>query len=73
VISEELVEGMNLEQVGKVSLQSVAEEAIPAKLVKVDVRLCASSNDTDEEIRSNEIYDYTICDITMCVYSEDGK
>jgi len=37
VISEELIEGMNVEQVGEVSLQCVAGEAIPAKLVKVDV------------------------------------
>ncbi len=41
VISEELIEGMNLEQVGEESIQCVAVEAIPAKLVKVDVRLCA--------------------------------
>src|SRR6218665_602150 len=30
VISEELIEGMNLEQVGEVGLQCVAGEAIPA-------------------------------------------
>src|SRR6218665_3269911 len=30
VISEELIEGMNLEQVGVVSLQGVAGKAIPA-------------------------------------------
>ena len=30
VISEELIEGMNFEQVGEVSLQCVAGEAIPA-------------------------------------------
>src|SRR6218665_3903480 len=36
VISEELIEGMNLEQEGEVSLQGVAGKAIPAKLVKVD-------------------------------------
>ena len=55
VISEELIEGMNLEQVGKVSLQCVAGEAIPAKLVKVDVRLCEVPNDTDEETRTNQV------------------
>ena len=37
VISEELTEGMNLVQVGEVSVQGVAGEAIPAKLIKVDV------------------------------------
>src|SRR6218665_2248465 len=47
VISEELIEGMNLEQVGEVSIQGVAGEAIPAKLVKVDVRICETPNDTD--------------------------
>jgi len=46
---------MNLEQVGEVSLQCVAGEAIPAKLVKVDVRLCEMPNDTDEEIRANQV------------------
>src|SRR6218665_3731451 len=46
VISEELIEGMNLEQVGEVSLQCVAGEAIPAKLVKVDVRICETPSDT---------------------------
>jgi|SRR6218665_1108595 len=55
VISEELIEGMNLEQVGEESIQCVAVEAIPAKLVKVDVRLCALPNHTDEEIRSNQV------------------
>src|SRR5688572_6692741 len=39
VISEELLEGMKVEQIGKVNLQCVAGDAIPAKLVKVDVRL----------------------------------
>jgi len=47
VISEELIEGMNLEQVGEVSVQGVAGEAIPAKLVKVDVRLCETLSDID--------------------------
>ena len=55
VISEELIEGMNLEQVGEVSLQCVAGEAIPAKLVKVDVRLCEMPSDTDEETRTNQV------------------
>jgi len=55
VISEELIEGMNLEQVGEVSLQGVAEKAIPAKLVKVDVRTCETPSDTDEEIRTNQV------------------
>src|SRR6218665_3256965 len=55
VISEELIEGMNLEQVGEVSLQGVAGEAIPAKLVKVDVRLCETPSNTDEETRTNQV------------------
>src|SRR6218665_1151551 len=55
VISEELVEGMNLEHVGEVSLQCVTGEAIPAKLVKVDVRLCETPSDTEEEIRANQV------------------
>src|SRR6218665_129199 len=55
VISEELIEGMNLEQVGEISLQCVAGEAIPAKLVKVDARLCEMPNDTDEETRTNQV------------------
>ena len=46
---------MNLEQVGEVSVQCVAGEAIPAKLVKVDVRLCETPNDTDEETRTNQV------------------
>src|SRR6218665_2527706 len=53
VISEELIEGMNLEQVGEVSLQCVAGEAIPAKLVEVKVRICETPNDTDEDNRTN--------------------
>src|SRR5688572_22756295 len=48
VISEELLEGMKVEQIGKVNLQCVAGDAIPAKLVKVDVRLCC--NDVEEEV-----------------------
>src|SRR6218665_2889601 len=55
VISEELIEGINLEQVGEVSLQGVAGEAIPAKLVKVDVRVCETPNDTDGETRTNQV------------------
>src|SRR6218665_2077537 len=55
VISEELIEGMNLEQVGVVSLQGVAGKAIPAKLVKVDVRICETPSDTDEENRTNQV------------------
>src|SRR6218665_3499534 len=54
VISEELIEGMNLEQMGEVSIQGVAGEAIPAKLVKVDVRICETPSDTDEETRTNQ-------------------
>src|SRR6218665_3258303 len=46
---------MNLEQVGEVSVQGVAGEAIPAKLVKVDVRLCETPSDTDEETRTNQV------------------
>src|SRR6218665_811000 len=38
---------MNLEQVGEVSLQ--------AKLVKVDVRICETPSDTDEETRTNQV------------------
>src|SRR6218665_402733 len=55
VISEEITEGMNLEQVGKVSLQCVAGEAVPAKLVKIDVRLCEMPSDTDKETRTNQV------------------
>src|SRR6218665_1864941 len=55
VTSEELIEGMNLEQVGEVSIQGVAGEAIPAKLVKVDVRICEMPSDTDEETRTNQV------------------
>src|SRR6218665_3683514 len=55
VVSEELIEGMNLEQVGEVSLQCVAGEAVPAKLVKIDVRLCEMPSDTDEETRTNQV------------------
>ena len=46
---------MNLEQVGEVSLQCVAGEAIPANLVEVDVRLCKMPSDTDEETRTNQV------------------
>src|SRR6218665_1635949 len=55
VILEELIEGMNLEQVGEVSLQCVVGEEIPAKLVKVDVRLYETPNDTDEKTRTNQV------------------
>src|SRR6218665_707415 len=55
VISEELIQDMNLEQVGEVSIQGVAGEAIPAKLVKVDVRICETPSDTDEENRTNQV------------------
>src|SRR6188768_1963864 len=53
VISEELLEGMQVEQIGKVNLQCVAGDAIPAKLVKVDVRLCG--NDVEEEIIPHKV------------------
>src|SRR6218665_882232 len=46
---------MNLEPVGEVSLQCVAGEAIPAKLVKVKVRICELPSDTDEENRTNQV------------------
>ena len=39
---------------GEVSLQGVAGKAIPAKLVKVDVRICETPSDTDEENRTNQ-------------------
>ena len=57
VISEdELIEGMNLEPVGEVSLQCVAGEAIPAKLVEVKVRIiCELPSDTIEETRTNQV------------------
>src|SRR6218665_413328 len=55
VISEELIEDMNLEQVGEVNLQGVAGKAIPAKLVKVDVRICETPSATDEETRTNQV------------------
>src|SRR6218665_2463977 len=55
VISEELIEGMNLEQVGEVSLQCVAGEPITAKLVEVKVRICESPSDTDKETRTNQV------------------
>src|SRR5688572_10771461 len=47
VISEELLEGMKVEQIGKVNLQCVTGDAIPAKLVKVDVRLCGKNKEED--------------------------
>ena len=37
------------------SLQCVAREAIPAKLVKFEVILCEMPNDTIEEIRANQM------------------
>src|SRR6218665_2974884 len=46
---------MNLEQVGEVSIQGVAGKAIPAKLVKVDVRICETPSDTDEENTTNRV------------------
>src|SRR6218665_1968888 len=46
---------MNLEQVGEVSLQGVAGKAMPAKLVKVDVRICETPSDTYEETRTNQV------------------
>src|SRR6218665_565179 len=46
---------MNLEQVGGVSIQGVAGKAIPAKLVKVDVRIWETPSDTDEENRTNQV------------------
>src|SRR6218665_3972845 len=55
VIIKELSEGMNLQQVGEASLQCVTGETIPAKLVKVDVRICETSSDTDEETRTNQV------------------
>src|SRR6218665_4175300 len=55
VISEELIEGMNLEQVCEASLQGVTGEAIPAKLVKVDVRIRETPSDTDEENRKTQV------------------
>src|SRR6218665_1646353 len=36
-------------------LKGVAGEAMLAKLVKVDVRLCETPNDTDEETRTNKV------------------
>ena len=68
VISEELVEGMNLEHVGEVSLQCVTGEAIPAKLVKVDVRLCETPSDTEDEIRANQVK-FTITPYATFVYA----
>ena len=46
---------MNLEQVGEVSLKGVAGKAIPAKLVKVDVRICETPSNTYEETRTNQV------------------
>ena len=40
---------------GEVSLQGVAGKAIPAKLVKVDVGLCETPSDTDEETKKNQV------------------
>jgi len=70
VISKELIEGMNLEQVGEVSLQCVAGEAIPAKLVKVDVRLCETPNLTEEESMANQVK-FTIAPYAtlVCAYT----
>ena len=53
VINEELLEVMKVEQIGKVNLQCVAGDAIPAKLVKVDVRLCC--NDVEEEVFPHKV------------------
>ena len=76
VISEELIEGMNLEHVGEVSLQREAGKAIPVILVKVDVRLCETPSDTEEEIRANQVK-FTITPYVtlfcLCVYCEDEK
>src|SRR6218665_2894460 len=76
VISEELIEGMNLEQVGVVSLQGVAGKAIPAKLVKVDVRICETLSDTDEENRTNQVK-FTITPyvslVSACVAGMESK
>ena len=74
VISEELIEGMYLEQVGEVSLQCVVGEAIPAKLVKVDVRLCETPNDTDGETRTNQVkFTITITNVGMGLVIADAK
>ena len=75
VIREKLIEGMNLEQVGGVNLQYVAEEAITGKLVKVDVRLCQTPSDTEEEIRANQVKFKITPYVTfnLSVYCEDGK
>ena len=50
-----VIKGMNLEQVGEVSVQGVTGEAIPAKLIKIDVRLCETPSDTGEENRTNQV------------------
>src|SRR6218665_817932 len=55
VISEELIEGMNLEPVCEINLQCLAGEAIPAKLVEVKVRICELPSHTDEETRTNQV------------------
>src|SRR3984885_2706950 len=40
VVSKDLLKGMKSEYIGKVKLQCVVVEAIPAELVKLDVRMC---------------------------------
>src|SRR3984885_5684058 len=44
VVSKDLLKVMKSEFVGKVKLQCVAGEAIPADLVKLDVRMCGDEN-----------------------------
>src|SRR6218665_1262438 len=64
---------MNLEQVGEVSLQCVAGEAIPAKLVKVDVILCETPNDTDGETRTNQVKFTITVLVCACVAGMGSK
>src|SRR3984885_10907993 len=47
VVSKDLLKGMKSEFIGKVKLQCVAGEAIPADLVKLDVRMCGDEENQD--------------------------
>ena len=61
VISEELLEGMEMEEMGKVNLQCVAGDAIPAKLVKIDVRLCGNNENEAKHLQTLTPYISLIC------------
>lgn len=52
VISQKLLEGTRVEEIGKIHLQRVAGDAIPAKFVKIEMRM---GSDGEGEVTSKNV------------------